>query len=131
MAKSTILVVDDSPEMHRLYRIALNRPEYRLLTATSGSGALLAMGMHMPDVILLDLAMPEMDGIAFLKVLRQTPEWQDVPVIVLSAFGTGGDFAATQQLDVAEHFVKGGFSLKELRARIDACLGASDGVLAA
>ncbi|HEV2294512.1 MAG TPA: response regulator [Tepidisphaeraceae bacterium] len=119
---NTILAIDDSPHMHRLYRTALQRPGYRLLIAASGAEALLVMGNHFPDVILLDMAMPEMDGLTFLRLLREQPEWQKVPVIMITAFSTGEDTAATRHLDVVAHFVKSCFSLKQLRAQIDRCL---------
>jgi CheY-like chemotaxis protein len=115
---STILVIDDNPDMHRLYKTALQRPGYRLLQASSGADALLVMGDHFPDVIVLDLAMPTMDGVEFLRVLRQQPEWRTVPVIVITAFSTGNGLEFTKELGVADHFVKGNFSIKDLRARI-------------
>ena len=119
---STVLIVDDNPQMHRLYRAALQRGGYRLLFASSGGEALLAMPNHLPDVILLDLAMPEMDGIAFLKVVRGEPEWRKLPVVVITAFGTGQDLEVTQRLGVSAHLVKANFSVKELRTVIDKCL---------
>ena len=122
---STVLVIDDSPEMHRLYRTVLHGTGHRLVTARSGAEALLVMGMHFPELVLLDLAMPEMDGFAFLRVLRQSPEWAKVPVIVITAFGTANDLDATRQLGVAAHFVKADFSVKQLRTRIAECLGPS------
>ena len=119
---STVLIVDDNPQMHRLYRTALSRSGYRLLVAGTGSEALLAMSMHLPDVILLDLAMPEMDGAAFLKVIRNEPEWQKVPVIVITAFGTDNDLELTRRLGVSAHLVKANFSVKQLRTTIETCL---------
>ena len=120
---TTVLVIDDNPDMHRLYRAALAAPGRRLLTAGSGAEALLVMGQHFPDVILLDMAMPEMDGLAFLRLLRSQPEWAKIPVIMITAFGTGSDTAATRAFNVSAHFVKAGFSMKQLRAQIDQCLG--------
>ena len=123
---STILVIDDNPEMHRLYKAALQRPGYRLLQASSGADALLVMGDHFPDVIVLDLAMPTMDGVEFLRVLRQQPEWQTVPVIVITAFSTGNGLEFIRDLGVTEHLVKSNFSVKELRARVAKCLGGGE-----
>lgn len=120
---STVLIVDDNPQMHRLYRTALQRGGYRLLVASNGTEAVLAMSMHLPDVILLDLAMPEMDGAAFLNLLRNEPEWRRVPVIVITAFGTDHDLDLTRRLGVSGHLVKANFSVKQLRATIDQCLG--------
>ncbi len=120
---SNILVADDSPEMHRLYRTALERSGYRLRFASSGSEALLVMGMHFPDLIILDMAMPQMDGLEFLRLIRQTPEWKKIPVILITAFGAAGQIEATRQFEVAAHFVKANFSIKQLRARIADLLG--------
>ena len=120
---STILVIDDNPDMHRLYKTALQRPGYRLLQASSGADALLVMGDHFPDVIVLDLAMPTMDGVEFLRVLRQQPEWRTVPVIVITAFSNGHGLEFIKDLGVTDHFVKGNFSIKDLRARIAERLG--------
>ena len=128
---STVLIVDDNPEMHRLYRTALHRSGYRLMAASTGAEALLAMSMRLPDLILLDLAMPEMDGVAFLQVLRNEPEWRQVPVIVITAFGTTDDLEMTKRLGVAGHLVKAAFSIKQLRAQIEQCLGPSNQVNAA
>ena len=115
---STILAVDDSPEMHRLYRTVVHGMGHRLLKATSGSEALLVMEMSFPDLLLLDLAMPEMDGLEFLRVVRQAPEWRTIPVVVITAFGNEADFGATRVLGAAGHLVKGSFSVKELRGLI-------------
>ena len=123
MAVNTILTIDDSPDMHRLYRTVLQRPGYRLLVAKSGAEALLVMGSHFPDVILLDMAMADMDGLTFLRLLRDQPEWNKIPVIMITAFGTGEDTAATRGYGVVAHLVKAGFSVKQLREKVDQCLG--------
>ena len=121
---STILVIDDNPQMHALYRAALARSGYRLLVANSGAEALLVLSNHFPDLILLDLAMPTMDGIEFLRVLREQPEWQTIPIVVITAFSTGNGLEVTKDLGgVVGHFVKSDFSVKDLRALIAKSLG--------
>lgn len=121
----TILIVEDSAELVQLYRVALGPSGYRFLVAGDGREALLAMGMHEPDVILLDMAMPGMDGLEFLRVLRDAPEWRHVPVIMITAFGTADDVRATGRFAVAAHMLKAGFSCRELRERVAACLAHS------
>jgi CheY-like chemotaxis protein len=113
-----VLVIDDNDAMHQLYRVALQRTGFRLLTAKSGSEALLVMGSHFPDVIVMDLAMPEMDGFQFLRLVREQPEWAKIPVIVVTAFCTGEDIKTTKDLGVIAHLVKADFSVKKLRAVI-------------
>jgi CheY-like chemotaxis protein len=113
-----VLVIDDNDAMHQLYRVAFQRSGFRLLIAKSGAEALLVMGSHFPDVIVLDLAMPEMDGFEFLRLVRAQPEWAKIPVIVITAFCTGEDIKTTKDLGVIAHLVKADFSVKKLRAVI-------------
>lgn len=120
---ATVLIVEDSPELVQLYRAVLRDTGHRLLVAHDGAAALLVMGMHVPDLILLDLAMPGMDGWEFLRVLRDTREWHHVPVIVITAFGTADDVRATGRFAVAAHLQKASFSGRELRARLAEHLG--------
>ncbi len=65
-----------------------------------------------------------MDGLAFLRVVRDAPEWRHVPVIMITAFGTADDVRATGRFGVAAHLQKASFSGKELRARVAEHLGA-------
>lgn len=122
-----VLLIDDNEAMHNLYRVALKQTGYRLLTAKSGAEALLVMGSHFPDIIVMDLAMPEMDGFQFLRLVREQPEWAKIPVIVSTAFCTGEDIAATKHLGAVAHLVKADFSVKKLRAVIQEHLGAATG----
>jgi putative two-component system response regulator len=88
---ATILIVDDSPE-NLLVLSELLRPQYRVLAATSGEGALrVARSLPAPDLILLDVMMPGMDGYAVLARLREEPATRDIPVIFLTALSTDGD----------------------------------------
>ena len=118
MDMGTILVIDDEPQIRQLFRVALSRQGYTVATASNGSDGLLALENAMPDLILLDLAMPEMDGIQFLRVLRAAPEWANLPVIVLTAFGTADQVLAAQGLGIADRLNKAQFSVRELRERI-------------
>jgi DNA-binding response OmpR family regulator len=118
----TILVIDDEPQIRELFRVALTRQGYTVATAPNGSDGLLALEMCLPDLILLDLAMPEMDGIAFLRVLRESEEWARLPVIVLTAFGTPDQLFASQNLGISDRLNKAQFTVRELRERIARCL---------
>jgi len=116
---STILVVDDKPQIQQLYRAMLRRGGYEVVGASNGLEALRAMENHFPDLVLLDMAMPEMDGVAFLQIVRQTPEWASVPVILITAFATEAKVELAHSLGAVDHFVKADFSVKELRRRIE------------
>ena len=89
--RATILIIDDSPE--NLFVLSeLLRPRYRVLAATSGEGGLrVARQQPKPDLILLDVMMPGMDGYAVLARLREHPATCDIPVIFLTALTAAGD----------------------------------------
>ena len=86
--RRAILVVDDDPRMQRLLRANLERAGYRVDTAGEGAGALERVELAPPDLILLDVMMPVMDGLTLLARLR---EFSDVPVIMLTAKGEEQD----------------------------------------
>jgi two-component system, OmpR family, alkaline phosphatase synthesis response regulator PhoP len=116
---SRILVVDDEPQIRQMYRQVLARDGHHVVLAENGSAALLAMEMSPPDLVLLDMAMPEMDGVAFLRILRETPEWKHIPVVVITAFATADQMTCMKDLARgAEALTKSNFSVRELRARV-------------
>jgi CheY-like chemotaxis protein len=83
--KPTILLVEDYPETRTMLRQWLERKGYRLVEAADGQEALDLAPLAHPDLILMDLRLPEMNGIAATRRLRENPELKDVPVIALSA----------------------------------------------
>ncbi|WP_026842330.1 response regulator [Citrifermentans bremense] len=84
MVKKKLLVVDDTPEnLIILYKIL--RKEYEVLGANSGKEALLALAENRPDLILLDVMMPEMDGLEVCRILKDDSRYRDIPVIFITA----------------------------------------------
>ncbi len=79
------LVVDDDDMMRREIRLALEQDGWKVIEAGNGRVALARLAETRPDVIVLDLMMPEMDGFEFLDVMRQRAEWRDIPVLVVTA----------------------------------------------
>ena len=82
MNKTLILVVEDDKSVQNLMVTTLKTHEYRYLTAMSGETAILETSSHNPDIILLDLGLPDMDGV---DVIRKIRTWSDTPIIVISA----------------------------------------------
>jgi two-component system, OmpR family, KDP operon response regulator KdpE len=117
-SKALALVIEDESPMRKLLRVALVSHGYRVLEATTGAEALrMAMG-YAPDVILLDLGLPDIDGIALVKQLR---EWATIPVIVVSA--RPQEQTRVEVLDAgADDFVAKPFGVDELLARIRVAL---------
>ncbi|MGC5163474.1 response regulator [Rhodococcus sp. DT1] len=113
-----ILVVDDEPQLLRALRINLTARGYDVITAADGRTALLAASRHHPDVIVLDLGLPDLDGIEVLAGLRG---WNTAPVIVLSARTDAADKVAA--LDTgADDYVTKPFGMEEFLARIRAAV---------
>ena len=82
---SSVMVVEDNAENREMMRRQLSKAGWRVIEAENGCRALEVLEVEQPDVILLDLMMPEMDGFEFISELRQRPEWRAIPVIVLTA----------------------------------------------
>jgi CheY-like chemotaxis protein len=82
-----ILIVDDEPFMLRLIEASLKKGGYSVISCRSGELALEAAVEHLPDLIIMDLMMPGLDGLTTLKYMREQPALHDVPVIMLTAKG--------------------------------------------
>jgi two-component system KDP operon response regulator KdpE len=112
------LVVDDEPQIRRLLTVSLSGHGYRVETAANGAEALDRLSVEPFDVVLLDLGLPDLDGI---EVCRQIREWSKVPIIVISVREDEGDKVAA--LDVgADDYVTKPFGMEELLARMRANL---------
>ena len=120
---ASILVVDDDPHVLRSLRAALESHGYRVRTAASGSIALEECTTERPDVVLLDLALPGLDGVEVCKRLRS---WSRVPILVLSA--RVHEAQKIQALDAgADDYVTKPFGIDELLARVRAALRRGSG----
>ncbi|MEU1983178.1 response regulator [Nocardia sp. NPDC019395] len=114
----TVLVVDDEPQILRAMRINLSVRGYDVVTASTGAGALRAATERKPDVVVLDLGLPDIDGIEVLAGLRG---WTSVPIIVLSARTDSAD--KVDALDAgADDYVTKPFGMDEFLARLRAAL---------
>lgn len=84
MAEPVVLVVDDSPTVRKIVQITLQREHIRVVTAGDGLSALAAVSDTYPDLILLDIMLPRMDGYNICHLVRNNPEYRDLPIIMLS-----------------------------------------------
>ena len=82
---TTILMADDDPLMHQLYGRHLERAGYRILSATNGRQAVEIAARELPQLILMDVMMPEMDGLAALHELQKAAATKSIPVVVITA----------------------------------------------
>jgi two-component system KDP operon response regulator KdpE len=113
-----VLVVDDEPQVRRFLRASLPHQGYRLIEAETGEAALREASMRSPDAILLDLGLPDLDGV---EVTRRLREWSTVPSVVLSARGQETD--KIEALDAgADDYLTKPFGIGELLARLRVAL---------
>jgi two-component system KDP operon response regulator KdpE len=113
-----ILVVDDEPQIRRALRTALSGHGYQVELAADGEEALAALAARLPDAVVLDLVMPNVDG---FEVVRQTRTWASVPIVVLSARGQERDKVEALDLGADDYLTKP-FGMPELLARLRAVL---------
>ena len=114
MNKALILVVEDDRPIRNLIITTLKTHDYKYLAAENGSSAILEASSHNPDIVLLDLGLPDLEGVEVIKKIRT---WSNMPIIVISARSEDTD--KIEALDAgADDYITKPFSVEELLARI-------------
>ncbi len=114
MNKPLILVVEDDGTVRNLIATTLKSNDYRFLTAADGEAAIAAASTRQPDIVLLDLGLPDMDGV---EIIRRIRSWSQMPIIVISARSEDGDKIAALDAGADDYLTKP-FSVAELLARL-------------
>lgn len=116
--RPTILVVEDEPEIRRFLRASLGAEGYRVVESATGQRGIVDAGSHKPDLVIVDLGLPDIDGI---EVVRRIREWSTVPVLILSA--RVHERSKVDALDAgADDYVTKPFGVSELLARVRVAL---------
>jgi two-component system alkaline phosphatase synthesis response regulator PhoP len=121
MSKARILVVEDEEDILKLVRYNLEKEGYRVTGAASGEKALREAKEALPDLVLLDLMLPGVDGLDVCKLLKNDPKTQNIPIMMLTAKGEESDIVTGLELGADDYIVKP-FSPRVLIARIKAVL---------
>ncbi len=114
----TILVIEDEPEIRKFLKVALTSHDYKPLFAETAKEGLKLITAHPPEVVILDLGLPDMDGLEVIKTVRG---WSAVPIIVLSARGQEQDKVVALELGADDYLTKP-FGVPELLARLKVAL---------
>lgn len=120
--KLIFLLVEDEEVLLRAIYLSLHGEGYTVATATDGESALNMANRLKPNVILLDLLLPKMDGFEFLKKIKAIPTLKDIPIIVLSNLGDDTDISKAKKLGAVDYFVKADTDLDVLSKKIKAIL---------
>lgn len=114
MDMSTVMVVDDMPVIRETVAKLLKHEGFDAVCASNGREALDALRKSPPDLVLLDMMMPEMNGMEFLEKLRADPKFGNIPVIVMTAFSDDEWQRKAIQLGVSEYLVKARCSISQM-----------------
>jgi len=106
LGKETLLIVEDNDALRDGLREMLTQEGFTVLTAANGREALQQMGALTPDLIVSDIAMPEMDGMAFFSAVRARPEWVTIPFLFLTARGEKQDILRGKNMGAEDYLIK-------------------------
>ena len=121
MKRSTVLVIDDERDVIELVRYNLEKNGFEVVAARDGKSGVAAAKASPPDIVMLDLMMPEMDGLEVCRTLRSEPKTKRVPVIMLTAKAAEADRVVGLEMGADDYIVKP-FSPREMVARVKAVL---------
>jgi two-component system, OmpR family, KDP operon response regulator KdpE len=117
-ARPTILVIEDEPEIRHFLRTSLGAEGYRIVEAENGERGVIEAGSHKPDLAIVDLGLPDIDGVEIIRAIRK---WSPMPIVVLSA--RAREQAKVEALDAgADDYVTKPFGVGELLARVRVAL---------
>lgn len=124
--KGSIILVDDDPLIIRMYQKKLSSDGYSVQTAVNGEEAINLVMKKKPDIMLLDVMMPTMNGVETLKALKAKPETSDIPVIFLTNLGDSKeDMQKAKDLGALDYLVKADVELSELSERVEKAITAA------
>jgi len=121
MARERLIIVEDDPDLARTLTLALERDGFEVEACLTGRGGLERILESPPDLVLLDLNLPDLDGLSVCRELRESPSVRDLPVIILTARVEESDRVLGLDLG-ADDYVTKPFSLRELKSRVRALL---------
>ena len=121
MAKERILVVDDEEDLLELVQYNLAKEGYRVTTVSTGEAALREVRTGMPDLMVLDLLLPNVDGLEVCKIVKSDPRTKHIPIVMLTAKGEDADHVTGLELGADDYITKP-FSPRVLVARVKAVL---------
>lgn len=117
----TVLIVDDDPELREILHANFELEGLTVLTATNGSEAVTTVRRFKPDLVLMDIMMPVMNGIEATKIIKNEEETQHIPIIILTAIGNKEDIVEGLEAGAIDYITKP-FFMPELKARLKAVL---------
>ena len=122
MSKGNILIVEDEPQTAKLIKFILEKDDYSTISAKDGEEGLRMVKERKPDLIVLDLMLPKMDGYQLCETLKTDPDTKQIPVLVLTALDTGPDFEKALEKK-ADWYITKPFDPQHLLKRVAYLIG--------
>lgn len=123
-AQLNILLAEDEEIIAMAYQEGFGYLGHRVVVACDGEEAIAALKKEVPDILLLDIIMPNMNGFEVLKAIRKEPRLKDLPVIMLTNLSQSSDEAEARELGATDYLIKSNISLGQLMDRIETVLAA-------
>jgi CheY-like chemotaxis protein len=120
--KKVVLLIDDNPLLNKLYSTELEKRGLEVIDVYSGKEALKAIEEHTPDMVVLDLFMPGIDGIEVLERIRSNPKTQDLKVIILTISDRAEDKSKAEKLGVYDYLIKSDLHISDIINKVLYCL---------
>ena len=117
-----VLLVEDDPFIRDIYNVKFSQEGFEVYLAENGTEALKKMEQFVPDVILLDIVMPYMDGMETLKNIRNREEWKKIPVIMLTNISEKEKIEESEGYGVSDYLIKSHFTPSEVVQKVKALL---------
>ncbi len=116
--KKKVLIAEDDQLISKMYKTKLEADGYKVITADNGAAALEAVKSEKPDIILLDIIMPQLDGFSVLKELKSDNATKSIKVLMLTNLGTDEDMAKGKELGADDYIVKASMTPSQVSAEI-------------
>lgn len=117
-----LLLIEDDPLMIRLYKTLFTTKGFQVFSADNGIDGLDVLREEKPDIVLLDVMMPKMDGLQTIKAIREDPEFKELPVIMLSNLGVNNVISEAFNYGATQYFVKSSVENNELVEAVNTLL---------
>lgn len=119
----TILLVEDDEMLHTMYTQKFTKEGYEVKSAYNGAEGVALAESAKPDIILLDIIMPKMDGFAALKKIKKNPATAQIPVILLTNLGQEEDIRKGKELGASDYFIKANHTPQEVVDKVKSIIG--------
>ncbi len=126
MTTKKILLIEDDKPLQELYELNLKNEGHIVYTADNGQEALSKAIDNQPDIILLDIMLPEIDGFSVLDILKKTPKTEKIPIVILTVLSDSETKQKCESYDIAEFFVKSEVTIPQILKRIKEILEEED-----